>query len=297
LLVSLSPVCHNALVLRRSVIGWLLWLGASLAAAGAERVVIKGSNTFGEFLGPQLIAAFRQARPDIEFELERRGTASGIAALIAGECDLGAASRPITPEEWRLARSRGLRLEAHAVGYYGVAVIVHAANPVESLSDVQIRDLFTGQARDWSAVAGAAGPVRLFIRDPVSGTHRGFQELAMAGQPYAEGATWLRSDDEIAAAVAADRHAVGYVGMHLRQACGVRPVAVNGVPPNSVAVHEGLYPYARLILLYSNPARVTRATRQFLRFVQSRRGQQVVEQHGYVPVWGRRLTPLPGNFQ
>jgi ABC-type phosphate transport system substrate-binding protein len=51
-----------------------------------------------------------------------------------------------------------------------------------------------------------------------------------------------------------------------------------------------------LIHLYSNRAKISPATRQFLRFVQSRRGQQVVEQHGYVPVLGRRLDPLQGAF-
>lgn len=265
-----------------------LFLGASIAAA-AERVVIKGSNTFGEFLGPQLIAAFRQEQPGIEVELETKGTATGIAALIAGECDLGAASRPITPDEWRLARSRGLRLEAHAVGYYGVAVIVNAASPIQSLTDAQVRDLFTGAPTEW-------GPVTLYIRDKISGTHVGFQELAMAGRPYAAAARPLRSDAEIAAAVAADRHGVGYVGMHFARASGVRAIAVNGVAPTSVAIHEGLYPYARLILLYSNPANLSSATRQFLRFVQSRRGQRIVEEHGYVPVGGRRLSGLPGTF-
>ncbi len=264
-------------------------MGACVAAAGAERVVIKGSNTFGEFLGPQLIAAFRQETPGMEFELETKGTATGIAALMAGECDLGAASRPISPEEWRLARSRGLRFEAHAVGYYGVAVIVNAASPVTSLTDRQVRELFTGAAT-------GGEPVTLYIRDRVSGTHVGFQELAMAGQPYAAAARPLRSDAEIAAAVAADRHGIGYVGMHLVRAPGVRAVAVNGIAPTSVAVHEGLYPYARLILLYCNPARLSPVARQFLRFVQSRRGQRVVEEHGYVPVIGRRLTPLPGMF-
>ncbi len=275
-------------MLWRMVTGLLMLIGASVAG-GAERVVIKGSNTFGEFLGPQLIAAFQRDRPGIEFDLETKGTATGIAALIAGECDLGAASRPISPDEWRLARSRGLRLEAHAVGYYGVAVIVNAASPVKSLTDAQIRELFTG-------AASAGGPVTLYIRDKISGTHVGFQELAMAGQPYAAAAQPLRSDAEIAAAVAADRHGVGYVGMHLVQAPGVRAVAVNGLAPNSMAVHEGLYPYARLILLYANPAKLSPATRQFLRFVQTRRGQQVVEEHGYVPARGRRLESLPGNF-
>jgi phosphate transport system substrate-binding protein len=259
-----------------------LWAGE---VGAAQKVVIKGSNTFGEYLGPQLIEAFRREQPGIEFELETKGTASGIAALIAGECDLGAASRTISQDEWRLARSRGLRLTAYTVGYYGVAVIVNAANPVRSLTDKQVRDLFTGATARWET----GGAVQLYIRDKSSGTHLGFQELAMEVKPYAAGAKAFDNDTAIAQAVAADPNGVGYVGMHLLKELGVRPVSINGVPPTTLAVNEGFYPYARLILLYANPARISPVTRQFLRFVQSRRGQEVLERHGYIPAIGRRL--------
>ncbi|MCG3149144.1 MAG: Phosphate-binding protein PstS [Verrucomicrobiae bacterium] len=260
----------------------MAWTGAVHAG---EKVVIKGSNTFGEFLGPQLIAEFRRENPGVEFEVETKGTASGIAALIAGECDLGAASRTISQDEWRLARSRGLRLNSFTIGYYGVAVIVNVANPVRSLTDKQIRDLFTGATTHWET----GGTVQLYIRDKSSGTHLGFQELAMAVKPYAASARAFDNDADIAKAVATNPNGIGYVGMHLLKELGVHPVSVNGVPPTTLAVNEGFYPYARLILLYVNQAKVTPPTRQFLRFVQSRRGQAVLERHGYVPAAGRRL--------
>lgn len=277
---------------RRFLTCLVLWSLAILPASAAEKVAIKGSNTFGEYLGQKLIEVFRQENPRVEFTLETKGTATGIAGVIAGECDLGAASRTISQDEWRLARSRGLRLSSTAVGYYGVAVIVNAASPIRSLTDKQVRDLFTGVTPNWEA----GGPVQLFIRDKVSGTHLGFQELAMETQPYAKGAKPLLSDDEIAKAVAATPGGVGYVGMHLLKAPGVRAVSINGVAPTTLAINEGLYPYARLISLYSNPAKLSEPARQFLRFVQSRRGQQVLEQHGYVPATVRRLDPLPGAF-
>lgn len=258
--------------------------------AVAQKVVIKGSNTFGEYLGPQLIAEFRRENPVVEFDLETKGTASGIAALIAGECDLGASSRMISQDEWRLARSRGLRLQSHTVGYYGVAVIVNSATSLRSLTDKQIRDLFTGVTHHWES----GGAVQLYIRDKSSGTHLGFQELAMATKPYAAGAKTFTSDAEIVAAVAADNNGIGYVGMHLLKSPGVRAVSVNGVPPSPLAINEALYPYARLILLYAHPAKLSAPARQFLRFVQSRRGQEVLERHGYAPATSRRLGPEPG---
>src|SRR5262245_17334117 len=126
----------------------LLVIGLSLSferqAPATVKLVIKGSNTFGEELGPRLIAEFRKSHADTSVELESKGTASGFAALFDGKCDVAAASRPANEDEVRLARSRGVRLKSYTIGYYGVAVVVNAKNPVEKLSDAQVRCAFTG---------------------------------------------------------------------------------------------------------------------------------------------------------
>ena len=80
----------------RRLLTLVWWASVVLSTSAAEKVTIKGSNTFGEYLGPQLIAEFRRENPGIEFQLETKGTATGIAGVIAGECDLGATSRTIS---------------------------------------------------------------------------------------------------------------------------------------------------------------------------------------------------------
>src|SRR5438094_456336 len=56
------------------------------------KVVIKGSNTIGEEMGPRLIAEYKKDHPTAELVLESKGTASGFTALLAGESDIAAAS-------------------------------------------------------------------------------------------------------------------------------------------------------------------------------------------------------------
>jgi phosphate transport system substrate-binding protein len=265
----------------------MLFLAAS--AGAAEKLVIKGSNTFGETLGPRLIQEFTRLHPGLTVELESKGSATGFAALAAGACDIAAASRAASEDELRLAQSRGLRLNHYVIGYYGVAVIVNAVNPVAKLSDAQVRELFTGAAGQWTAVGGPDLPVHPYIRDPVSGTYLGFQELALDRRPYAASARPLQSYAEIAGAVAQDRGGIGYVGMDLTKWPGVKPVAINGVLPSALAIEDGRYPYARALRFYTNAARESAVAKQFIRFVLSRRGQQILEQHGDVPRAERRL--------
>jgi len=262
------------------ILGVMLFMGQEAVAQG---VVIKGSNTFGEELGPKLIRAYRQAHPGVEIELESKGSATGFAALLAGECDIASTSRIAIEDELRLARSRGIAMNHYTVGYYGVAVLVHDANPLRSLSDTQVRDIFTGAVSTWRDVGGEDHAIHLYIRDPVSGTYLGFQELAMERQPYAESAKQLGSYREIAEAVKKDPYGIGYGGMHVAAEAGLHALSINGMPVSTTSVNEGLYPYARLLRFYTNAEGESKEAKRFIRFVRSKDGKAVLQDMGYIP--------------
>jgi len=145
---------------------------AASSKADAQKVVIKGSNTIGEELGPRLIAEYRKDHPAAAFELESKGTGSGLWALVANQCDLAAASRAINAEELKQANERGMKLDEHTIGSYSVAVVVHADNPVKDLTKDQVRDLFIDVVQNWKDVGGPDAPVHFDIRawSPTSGS-------------------------------------------------------------------------------------------------------------------------------
>jgi phosphate transport system substrate-binding protein len=270
-----------------------LVLPALAATNDSQTIVIKGSNTFGEELGPRLIEVYQRLHPEIRIELESKGTATGIAALLAGECDIASTSRPANEDEERLARSRGIAFEHRVIGYFGVAIIVNEANPLRALTDAQVPDIFTGRITNWKQVRGSDAPIHLYIRDPSSGAHIGFRELAMRSLPYAATATALKSYREIADAVGADKGGIGYVGINLATAGHVQPVSINRELPSALAVNDGVYPYARQLRLYTVKGKVSPATQEFIKFVLSRRGQQVLDVTGFVPPIAAPVWPPP----
>lgn len=260
-----------------------------------DTIVIKGSNTFGEELAPNLIAVYRKLHPEVMIDLESKGTASGFAALLAGECDIASASRLVNEDELRLAHSRGIKLDDSLIGYYAVAVIVNATNQVRTLTDSQVRDIFAGKIRNWKELDGRNAPIQTYIRDAASGTHLGFQELAMAGQPYVTNAVPLKSYAAIADAVDKDPTGIGYVGINFASQARVLPLSVNGVLPTVISVNDESYPYARQIRLYVNPAKVSPAGQDFIRFVQSAAGQRLLDQIGFVRRLETRVWPPPAS--
>ena len=252
-------------------------------AGRAKRIVIKGSNTIGEELAPRLIAEYKKDHPDAAFELETKGSASGFWGLIAGVCDIAAASRGMIKDEEQQAQVRNIELSDHVIGSYCIAIIVNANSPVKDLSREQVRNIFTGATQNWKDLGGPDSPIHLYIRDPRSGTYLGFRELALEDKPYATNLTTLNSYAEIVQAVAKDPNGIGYSSVQLASQPTVKGVSIGGVTPGVAAVNEGKYPFTRPLHLYTNKAKETTKTRDFIQFIQSSRGQDILGQMGYVP--------------
>lgn len=266
----------------------LVTLSAVTALAGAapETLRVTGSNTFGEKLGPLLVSGFKGKNPGIDVDLKRPGSGPGLKALIAGQTDIAPTSRPANRPELQAAKKAAVKLLPQAIGSYGVAVIVNAANPVKNLKPAQVRGIFNGKLADWSKVRGSEKPISVYVLDQNTGARAGFQDLAMRGDAYAASAKALPDYASIVAAVAKDPDAIGYSDMGTLPE-SVRSLLINGQPANGAAIYEQVYPYANALYLYALEKRETPAAKKFIRYVLSKDGQRVVQKAGFVP----RLTP------
>jgi phosphate transport system substrate-binding protein len=273
---------RNARLLSAGVVllGVMVIVGCSRQT---EKVIIRGSNTLGEELAPRLIAEYQKEHPEITFDLEFKGTTYGLGALMVDRCHLAAASREVTTNELGLAKDREIALKAYVVGSYSVAVIVNAENPVGNLTPDQVRDIFTGTIQNWKDAGGPDAPIHLNIRDPISGTYLGFQELAMERKPYALNVKAFTNYLGIVQAVERDKNGIGYSSVELATQAGVKPVSIAGIAPTAAAVEKGNYPYSRLLRFYTVETKEFPAAVEFVQFVQSDRGQKILDEMGFVP--------------
>lgn len=255
----------------------------STTAGSADQVIIRGSNTIGEELAPQLIAEFKKQHPKITFDVETKATGYGMAALRIGQCDIAAASRAAIQADLDLAKDSNLEMNDYILGAYSVTVVTHANNPVTNLTPEQVRAIFTGKVTNWKDVGGPDAAIQLYIRDPISGTHLGFKELALKNDEYAPHPKLLTNYQAIVTAVAADPNGIGYSGLLAKPVAGVKQLAIGGVEPSPATVHGGKYPYARVLRFYTNKALESQPTKDFIAFVLSARGQQILTEMGFTP--------------
>jgi phosphate transport system substrate-binding protein len=256
---------------------------ASCSPPVPEKITIRGSNTFGEELAPKLIAEFKKDHPQVAFDTEYKGTSYGFGALMVDKCDIGAASREINTNEMSLAKDRDIDFNTYVIGTYSVAVVLNGNSTLTNLTLQQVHDIFTGKVQNWKDVGGPDAPVHIYIRDPISGTYLGFEELAMNKDNYAQHPKTFTNYDGIVQAVSQDPSGIGYVSVEDAKKTGIKAVAISGLAPTPEAVQKGQYPYARPLRLYTNKAKENPLAMDFIHFIQSDRGQKVMADMGFVP--------------
>src|SRR5450755_4822620 len=252
-------------------------------AARADRLVIKGSDTLGAKLVPQLAEAFKAQHPDVTFDIAAEGSTTGIAAITDGTAQIGMSSRRAKPAEVGAASAKGVNMKPTIVAYDGMGVIVNASNPIKGLTKKQVEQIFTGDVTDWSAIGGSGGKISIYTRNTSSGTYSDWKELAMKKRDYAGGSQKMAGHEQIAAEVGKNANGVGYVGLAYTKASGIKVMSIDGVLPSVQTVHAKTYPYVRPTFYYTN-GDATGLAKQFLDFTISGAGQKIVTQVGFVPI-------------
>src|SRR5918997_4630266 len=205
---------------------------AAAPAARAERLVIKGSDTLGAKLVPQLAEEFKAKNPDTTFDIAAEGSTTGIAALIDGTAQIGMSSRHVKPAEKTAAQVKNVNFNEIVVAHDGLGVIVNAKNPIANLTKKQVEQIFTGEISDWSAVGGAGGKISIYTRNTSSGTYSDWKELAMNKRDYAGGSQKMAGNEQIASEVSKNPNGIGYVGLAYMKAGGVKTLPIDGVMPS-----------------------------------------------------------------
>ncbi|MFL6519115.1 MAG: phosphate ABC transporter substrate-binding protein [Chthoniobacterales bacterium] len=260
-------------------------LGVAFVAAGAraDKLVIKGSDTLGAKLVPQLAEQFKAQHPGTTFDIAAEGSTTGIAAIIDGTVQIGMASRRAKPAEIAAATGKGVNMKPTIVAYDGIAVIVNSANSIKSLTKKQVEQIFTGEVADWSAVGGSGGKISIYTRNTSSGTYSDFKELAMKKRDYAGDSQKMAGNEQIASEVGKNPNGIGYVGLAYTKASGIKVMAIDGSLPSVQSVHAKTYPYARPTFYYTN-GEPGGLAKEFLQFTISAAGQKIAVQVGFVPI-------------
>ncbi|MBX3000469.1 MAG: phosphate ABC transporter substrate-binding protein [Caldilineaceae bacterium] len=275
-------------------LGWLLavivsgWLLVACQQSGLTptepvNLSIAGSTE----MMPLLIALtdeFSNRHPHVIFSLRGGGSSLGESWVAEGRMDLAAST--LLYEDSQLPNG----LTRVPIGLDGIAVIVHASNPITGLTLLQLRDLYNGRALDWTDVGGEEGEVLLVSREDGSGTRDLFEERVMGEDGVALTAVIMPTSKDVIAYVATHPETIGYVSQAYARAVAstvlddpaylerIRIIEIEEMLPDGDTIGTQTYHLSRpLFLLRRTQARGW--PQQFIDFVLSPAGQRIVARY------------------
>jgi len=255
-------------------------LAAGLAASSAfaETIIIKGSDTLGAKMVPQIAEAFKAQNPSIDFAIAAEGSSTGVAAIIDGTAAIGMSSRDVKDSEIAKAEANGIDIMKTTVALDGIGIIVNESNPITEMTLDQVEAIFTGDVTDWASMTGKPGEISTYTRNTASGTYAVFKELGMDGREYAPNAQKMAGNEQIASEVANNPNGIGYVGLAYIDTPGVKVIPVDGMAPDNPK-----YPLARPLYYLTDGFPEDPDVAKFINFTLSLAGQQIVRKVDFIP--------------
>jgi len=266
------------------VVGFLLSIGVGVAA---ETITVKGSDTM-VILAQRWAELYMLKHPDVTIQVTGGGSGTGISALINGTTDICNSSRPMKQSERDKLKQRyntlGVEIKS---ARDGLAVYVNESNPVKELTLAQIKAIYTGKITNWKELGGPDAKIILYSRENNSGTYVYFKDNVLEGEDYAAATQSMPGTAAVVNAVAKDKFGIGYGGAAYGK--GIRFVKVKkdvksaGFEPTPENVKSGNYPISRYLYLYTR-SRPSGALKQYIDWILSDEGQQIVSKVGYFPI-------------
>jgi len=254
---------------------------------------IKGSDTMVNLV-QAWAEEYMRRHPDVLVAVTGGGSGTGIAALLTNTCDIAISSRLIKEKEIQQAKSNNIEPIEFKVALDGLAVVVSPKNPISQLTVDQLADIFSGKIKNWKEIGGNDLPIVLLSREVNSGTHVYFKEhVLQRGDTktkieFDEGALLMPSSQAIADEIAYNPNAVGYYGMgYSNPNQKILAIAKDkGSPyvlPTIESIVKGEYYISRPLLMYTD-GQPGGSIKNFIDFILSEEGQQIVRQIDFVPV-------------
>lgn len=187
----------------------------------------------------------------------------------------------------------GTELEITPIGLDALVFIVNEQNPVQSMTQEQLRQVYTGQITNWSELGGEDLAIKAFQRDPTSGSQSLFKKLLMPDTepmeapkeftPSAMGELieGLASYNNEGSALG---YSVFYYASYMYAKPGLRFVAVDGVSPSDETIADQTYPLLNpfyVAIRADEPE--DSPVRQLRDWLLTQEGMQVIAEAGYIP--------------
>ena len=238
-------------------------------------------------------AIFGKSFDEAQKDVVHSTTWGSFKNLLGGDADI-IFSTPISAEQQKMADEAGIKLEQVPVVKEAFVFLVNAKNPVDSLTQQQIKDIYSGKIANWKELGGNDEPIVAYQRNRDSGSQNYMIDF-MGETPLAEAPTELRpgSMGGLMDVIAPNDGSLGSIGYSVYAYAAdmygtgdnIKFIKVDGVAPTKETIISGEYPlssYNYAIFRADEPEEG--AVRRLAEWMTSYDGQLAAAKAGYATV-------------
>jgi phosphate transport system substrate-binding protein len=231
-----------------------------------------------------------ESRSFIWNHVQHTGTHGAIINLINGNADIILVARKASAPELEVGKEKNVKLIETPVAIDAFIFILNGSNPVTSLTNAQIRDIYTGAITRWDQVEGSHNKINPYRRNVTSGSQVLMEELVMKGTPMMEMPEMHEFFSMMGPfeQLAHDRDGICYTVYYYKEFM-VRPervkhIAVDGVYPDYNTLRTREYPYATEVYLsIREDLNKSSMAYKLYELLLTGAGREVIKESGYVP--------------
>lgn len=203
---------------------------------GHERIDIVGSTSV-QPVAERLAEEYVKTHPEVKINVQGGGSSLGIKTSNDGIADIGMSSRQLHASE-----KEGLR--EYEIGQDGIVLATSLKNNITSLTKTQLKDIYSGEIKNWKEVGGKDQPINVIIREAGSGTLNAFEDIVMGDAEIREDAIVQSSTEAVKQSVKQDENAIGFVSF-AHMSSDVNTLKINDVSPSVESIADGSYELQR----------------------------------------------------
>ncbi len=258
--------------------------GCGRATHAAETVTVTGSSTIAPLM-LEIGRRFEQQHPGTRVDVQTGGSGRGLADARSGLADIGMVSRALGPEETDLM--------GHTIALDGVAILVHADNPLTSIDRQSVIDIFTGKLATWGSLGGDDSPITVVSKAEGRSTLEVFLDHFELESADIAASVVVGDNEQGVKTVAGNPDAIAYVSIgaaeySIASGTPVRLLALDGIEASSASLAAGRFPLSRPLNLVVGGAEegepAKSVARSLIAFASSPAVHDLVQAQGLVPL-------------
>lgn len=229
---------------------------------------------------------------DAEMMVKHTKTHTAFEGLLDGRCDM-ILTVPLSENQEKAAEDAGVKIERLPIAREGFVFVVNIDNPVDSLTQEQLKGIYSGKIKNWSEVGGNDAEIIAYQRNNDSGSQN-HMTVFMGDTPLMDAKSELISGgmQGLLDAVAVYDNSIDSIGYSVYSYAAqmyyeqqkIKFIKVDGIKASLETMADKSYPLlSTTFMMFKQDTPADSPVRRFAEFAQSKEGLKAIEDAGYIP--------------